>query len=416
MKRFLCVFIITWAVVFCGKCFAEDNWTVNTIVYGMESLPSVAVDTNNMPIIAASVPDGQNIFLIIQTPVGYKVNEIPDTDMGWVTSFKITSNNELALTYTRYGSSGTWYGSKGSWFDWVFDEVAPQGQSYYPDMDLTSKDIPHIAYFNGSSGYVEHAVFDVHSQQWIKEPLTGFGIATPFYYTSIDIASDDKIMVCSSNNMDILVAIQQHGFWNYLPAINVGSVPLGLHCSFTADNLPAIAYIIQGMLYYAVYINDIIGWVKTSVSPAFVDRPSYSVSLTHSLTGITGIAYIDENKIRYATNIDAGWTTTEIDAVGHYPDLIFDHNDKPLIVYSSYNNCVGMPVLKLAGIGLEEFNIADLNNDKLVNFKDFAIMADHWMTILPEPDLKIGDFNQNAKVDALDLKWLCCNWLEGTTP
>ncbi|MFA6176740.1 MAG: dockerin type I domain-containing protein, partial [Phycisphaerae bacterium] len=154
--------------------------------------------------------------------------------------------------------------------------------------------------------------------------------------------------------------------------------------------------------------NDVIGWVETPIEPA---TPQFKVSLAHNSTGIPGIAYTYIDKLMYATNIAGGWTTTEIDTAGYYPDLIFDRTDKPLIVYNSNDECLSLNVVKLAGIGLEPFNIADLNNDKAINFKDFAVMAENWMTILPQPDSSAGDFNRDATVDALDLKWLGCNWL-----
>ncbi len=53
----------------------------------------------------------------------------------------------------------------------------------------------------------------------------------------------------------------------------------------------------------------------------------------------------------------------------------------------------------------------DLNNDKFVNFEDFAVMAEYWMTVLPEPDISVGDFTLDAAVDFGDLKWMSCNWL-----
>jgi hypothetical protein len=101
----------------------------------------------------------------------------------------------------------------------------------------------------------------------------------------------------------------------------------------------------------------------------------------------------------------------QIDEIGGYPDLIFDCNDKPLIAYVGFDDCLGVQVIKLAGIGLEGFNIADLNNDKIVNFSDFAILAEHWMATLSVPDKTIGDFDQNAVIDSSDLKWLGCYWL-----
>jgi hypothetical protein len=265
---------------------------------------------------------------------------------------------------------------------------------------LTVNDIPHIAYIYQERIY--HAFYDVHSQQWIEEELSGFGYHA-FTTISIDAASDGRILISCSEESNIRTAVYSNGYWNYLPLL-FGYRADG---AFTSDGLPAVAFE-SSELTYAVYINEIIGWVETPVS-TFV--PWGYCSLAQSSTGVPGIAYIDNDKLMYATNIAGGWTTVQIDERGWYPNLIFDHNNKPLIAYSSYDYCLGTLVIKLAGISLEPFNIADLNKDGIVNLYDFAILANYWMTILPQPDLAIGDFDQNAKVDVLDLKWLGCNWL-----
>jgi len=61
--------------------------------------------------------------------------------------------------------------------------------------------------------------------------------------------------------------------------------------------------------------------------------------------------------------------------------------------------------------GLEGFNIADLNKDKLVNFSDFAVFAYYWMELSVPPDFLPSDLNKDGKVDVYDLQLFCCNWL-----
>jgi len=399
MKRVFCVFL--FFAVFCCDCLADDNLTINTIAYGIEGAASVAVDINNTPVVV-SRNYLQDLVFITQTPNGYETNSIPQTSNSRYPRLKVTSNNELALSFLKDG--GVWYGSKSDWFDWVFSQVE-DSSVMVADMVLTDNDIPHIVY--DYQKWIYHSFYDVHSQQWVKEQLSGFDNHT-FRTAAIDIDSEGRIMISCSEEGNVRTAIYLDGFWNYLPLLQ----GYGADGSFTADNLSAVAFERSDQLIYAVYINDIIGWVENVVGPASLPI-TIPVSLAHSLTGVPGIAYIDndDSKLMYATNVSGGWTTTQINEVCKYPELIFDHNDKPLIVYTNYDSCVDKPVIKLAGIGLEGFNIADLNNDKIVNFRDFAILADYWLTVLPEPDLTIGDFDQNAKIDALDIKWLSCNWL-----
>jgi hypothetical protein len=425
MNRICCVYLLC-VLSFCGVCFADDAFTVNIVAYGTANSGTVAVDINNSPIVVTSSLSGYDgLSIITQTPAGYEANGVPDTNGGVWPRLKFTSNSELSLVYLKNLSEAAlsyelWYGSKGSWFDWTFSRIEGPPSSYSsisrPDMDLTANDIPHIVYYRSGGiqgSWVFHTFFDVHSQQWIKEQLTGFGSGGGLSNLSIDIAPDGKIMASASNTQEVKVAVYSDGSWSYLPSLQAGTGRISSG-SFTADSLPAVAFERSGQIIYAVYINDVIGWAETIVAPVITPSSQYSIALAHSSTDVPGIVYVDNQSLMYASNVAGGWTTTMIDeqvAQDAKPNLIFDHNDKPLMVYDGYDECADMLTLNIAGIGLEPFNIADLNKDKVVNLHDFAILASYWMTILPEPDLAIGDFDQNAKIDALDLRWLSCNWL-----
>lgn len=404
MKCIYRIFVLCMIVSWCGICFAGDSFVVNTAAYDVYGPASVAVDINNTPVVVSenSLID---LVLINQVSNGYEVNSIPQTSGSEVPHLLVTSNNELALCFIKGGE--LWYGSKGSWFDWSFFQVAGPSVNTC-DMALTASDIPHIAYIRQNEAY--HVFYDVRSQQWITEHLYGFGSILK-YKIDIDISGDGKIMIVCSNDYEIAAAICEGGFWRYLSSIGVYFMNLSIDCSFTSDNLPAVAYLAGSELIYAVYVSDIIGWVKTVVTGYIGTYPSNSVSLSHSSAGVPGIGYVDGYKLMYATNVTAVWTTVIVDEHGIYPDLLFDGNDKPLFVYSSYDYCVDKLVTKLAGIGLEGFNITDLNNDKFVNFEDFAVMAESWMHMLLQPDISVGDFTLDGAVDFGDLKWLCCSWL-----
>ena len=426
MNRISRVYLLC-VLSFCGVCFADDSFTVNVVSYGTTNSGTVAVDMNNSPVIASHTADYEGISIITQTPAGYEANGVPDTNGGVWPRLKFTSNNELSLVYLKNLSDieisyELWYGSKGSWFDWTFSRIEGSPPSYFslsrPDMDLTSNDIPHIVYYR--SGGVQgsgifHTFFDVHSQQWIKEKLTGFGSGT-LSNLSIDIDPDSKIMVSASNTQEVKVAVYSDGFWNYLPSLQAGSNKISSG-SFTADSLPAVAFERSGQIIYAVYINDIIGWVETVVAPVVAPSSQYSIALAHSSTNVPGIVYVDNRSLMYATNVAGGWTTTMIDeqvAGEAMPNLIFDHNDKPLMVYGGYDEYADMQTLNIAGIGLEGFNVADLNNDKIVNFSDFAVLAEYWMdeTCCAPNWCKGTDFDHSGSVDMLDLATFARYWLE----
>jgi hypothetical protein len=349
MKRSLCAFIIISTAVFCGHCFADDSWTINTVAYGVitSGKSSVVVDINNMPIVicyASSSPI--NFFkLIKQTPSGYDVNLFGSAFSSLTyPRLKINSNNELGLSYIS--GSRLYYACKGDWFDWQTSQVGSGLRdntfSSISDMGFTSNDVPHILCGSGASMYY-HIFFDIHSQQWATESLS--------LYYPLAMSKDGKILTCNSNTTSF--AVYFNGNVTYLPAVNAAVLDGG----FTPDGLPVVIGYKSGMLYYKVYINDVIGWVETQVAPAFSRTKA---SLAFSSTDIPGIAYTsDYGVLFYATNIAGGWTTTAIDSAGYNPYLIFDKNNKPLIAYNSTDTFGwNLSIVKLAGIGLASMNNA----------------------------------------------------------
>lgn len=369
MKR-LCAFIIITVGVFCWNCIADDGGTVNTVVYGTNNYPTIAVDVNNTPIIVCeNYP--QNLKLIKQTPTGYDVNVIPQTEGASYPKLRITSNNELALLFLS-GSSTLKYGSKGDWFDWIFSQVQTGVSLRNPaDMALTSNDVPHIACLYNN--YIRHIFFDVHSQQWASE---NFGATYSPNYSSIAADSSGKILICYEDRRGINCILISNDNLIFLPTIQVG---YATDCDFTADGVPAVAYVKSNKLYYAVY-DEAMGWMEAQVVQ-LVSSPVQPVVLAHSSIGIPGIAYIDNPKLMYATNIAGGWMTMTIDTVCKHPELIFDKNDKPLIVYEGTDNRFGwnLPVVKLAGIGL-----TNMNN----SFDVSGIVTDH-ITGLPVVNARV---------------------------
>ncbi len=67
-------------------------------------------------------------------------------------------------------------------------------------------------------------------------------------------------------------------------------------------------------------------------------------------------------------------------------------------------------------ISFSHVRTRDFNNDAIVNFKDFAIFASHWMAAnCTDPNWCDGtDLDHNGKVDVNDLMLFCQYWLERT--
>jgi hypothetical protein len=129
--------------------------------------------------------------------------------------------------------------------------------------------------------------------------------------------------------------------------------------------------------------------------------------------GSVGIAYagIDGN-LHYASN-NTTWTDVIVDESSpgaiNNPTLIFDNNDKPLICYYDRDTFWGSAV-KVAGIGIKKYRLADLTGDGEVNLDDWAILASQWqMTGWYE---HTADINRSGVVNAADLHIMAIQWLE----
>lgn len=401
------VYIFLVLSICASFCIAE-NWVINTIDSKIGGKPSFAVDSNNSLLIVHAT--GKDADLALQRSSNYyESNVIPNTSYCEICSLKVTSNDEIALVFLDTSTKKIWYAIKGNWFDWTFTEVS-FSDCLGIDMALSENDIPHIVYIQNINGQnrVIHSWFDIQSSSWMHETMFGFNAANIFHPPDIDISASGKIIIsCSDSDNQMRAAVFLNGFWDYLPAIQNFSPP---NACFTPDEIPATAYIRDGTMYYSVYIDGI-GWHETPICLAEATDPPREISLAHSSTGIPGIAFVTREGLMYASKVSALWTVTKID-YGFLQDLVFNLNDKPLIAYYRGGGCLNEAVLKVAGIDIDYFHLADLDKNKIINFADFAILAEHWMAILPEPQRSIGDFTENGIIDADDLKWLGCNWLE----
>jgi hypothetical protein len=59
-------------------------------------------------------------------------------------------------------------------------------------------------------------------------------------------------------------------------------------------------------------------------------------------------------------------------------------------------------------IGFTEINVADLNNDVVVDMRDISVFADVW---LAEERALLADMNVDSLVNFLDFTFLAENWL-----
>ena len=75
--------------------------------------------------------------------------------------------------------------------------------------------------------------------------------------------------------------------------------------------------------------------------------------------------------------------------------------------------CLGVCGLALADGTLDPNLYPNLNGDEIINFADFALMANNWL--LTGSGL-VGDFDDSNSVDYNDLSSIANYWLEGPPP
>ncbi len=85
----------------------------------------------------------------------------------------------------------------------------------------------------------------------------------------------------------------------------------------------------------------------------------------------------------------------------------------PLITYIGYNTAIKKYELKLAGMDMEPYCMADLDKNGAVNFRDFAIFSAHPPTqsVLPDDPNSISDIDHSSIVDSNDTNILMHYWL-----
>jgi hypothetical protein len=216
-------------------------------------------------------------------------------------------------------------------------------------------------------------------------------------------------MIAGYENREFLIAVKENGSYTYLPDFE--DEPVSFTAGLDADGTPTVAYSYNGKLVYAVYLGDVIGWVKTETN---IDC-EYVLKLEHNSNGAPAVIYLENgnDNLYYANNLTAGWTNCLIEQGYIFDcDLKFDKNDKPVIAYIAYDEGFGSEVLKIAGTDIPPYNITDIDDSNSVNFTDFALFASQWQQISePQQETLKADFDGSGEVNCYDLYNLSWNWL-----
>ncbi len=359
---------------------------------------SIAIDSNQNPIIAYRSDSNDCIKFATIEDVNYKIEFIPATaGLGYGLSLAVDNFGGLGISHS-YGTDLI-FSFKTSWFDWQ-TTIAAYGDCWTTALAFSENDVPHIAYAD-LGNQIRHATYDIQANSWVTQPVS-FGL---YDFPSIAVGSSDEIVIAFEQWGNLIHVAINSGFgWMFLPSFD-GSTP---SMALNSVEQPAVAYIHSGRLYFTNYTP--IGWIPAVVDDGSQGPVSGPLSLAFDNNGNAAIAYLRDGQLTYAAN-HAGWLigpVDESDADIQHIDLVFDSNNMPFIAfYDGSSNWDGTS-LKLAGPGLIPTCVADLNRDGRVNFIDYALFAIQWN----ESGAGIAaDFDGSGSVDGVDLMVFCSYWL-----
>lgn len=393
----LCAFAV---LVLVNAVFADSDFVTNIIDNegDVGRYCSIAVDSNQNPIIAYRSDSNNCIKFATIEDVNYTIEFIPSTaGSGYGLSLAADSSGEFGISHS--GDLGLMFSFKTSWFDWQ-TTVAAYSDCQTTAMAFSKNDVPHIAYIDFGS-QIRHATYDRQTNSWVTQPVS-FG---SYDFPSIAIDSSDEIIIAFEELGNLInVAINSGSGWTFLPSIDCSIPSMALN---SAEE-PAVAYTHNGQLYYTNYTP--IGWISTYVDDGSHGSVSGPLSLAFDNNGNAAIAYLRDGQLTYAAD-HTGWLISpvdESDAVIQHIDLIFDSNNIPFIAfYDASSNWDGTS-LKLASSRLTPTCVADLNRNGRVNFIDYALFARWWNT--PRAGIA-ADFDYSGNVDTTDLMIFCYYWL-----
>lgn len=315
----------------------------------------------------------------------------------------IASAGDFALSLGLGTGPSCVFGSKADWYDWSYS-LLPAGRVCA--MTLSGNGKPHLLINN--AGLLYYVSYDIQTGQWTQELLD---TSVSVWLAGIDCTDDGRVLaVYCKSPISFFIAVREKGGWTSLPTLS----SRWLRGSFLPDGMIAAAYLSQdNSVNYAVYPDVQIGWVITPTGAT----SGIVTALDHNQNGVAGIAYfkIEGNiyQLYYATNIGGGWTHTPVDKTLSSPEhrirLAFDNTGKPLLAYLSPTSY--LPVLKLAGIGLEPYCVSDINRDGRVDGGDFVILSQNWMHEIPQGQSCPADINRDGEVNQEDLYELAALWL-----
>jgi hypothetical protein len=221
-----------------------------------------------------------------------------------------------------------WNGSR--WNRELVDTVS----TGYQSMALDSQARPQISYWNVSGGDLKHAAFD--GTNWIISVVDSVGSVGAFNSIAIDKMDQAHISYFDSTNSDLKYAHWNGATWDTTTVDSTGDMGRFGSIAVDAQNHPHIAYLDfdNRDLKYATY--DGMTWKIETIDLA---SSANATSIAIDSTGKPHILYYDAgvtNDMKYASWDGAQWVIETVLAqgdVGYAPDLSFDVNDTPHVVF-----------------------------------------------------------------------------------
>lgn len=238
-------------------------------------------------------------------------------------SYSDTTSGAARLRLAR------WNGSR-----WV-REIVDTGIAGYQSMALDSMARPQISYWDITNGDLKHAAFDGTS--WKVSVVDGMASSVGgFNSMAIDKMDQAHISYFDTSNSDLKYAHWNGATWDISTVDSAGDVGRFGSLAVDAQNHPHIAYLDfdNRDLKYATFDGTM--WKIETIDPM---SSANATSIAIDSTGKPHILYYDAamtNDVKYASWDGTQWSVELVLAqgdVGYAPDLAFDAQDTPHIVF-----------------------------------------------------------------------------------
>jgi len=258
---------------------------------------------------------------------------------------------QIAFLTGQLYSLSPGYAKKGS-AGWTVETLLYTGDIRDPSLDLDSKNIPHISFYdNPGPSHLEYAVRDTSGWQITTVDTEDNNNGPTGNYDSLKIDSQDNVHISyesnAINNMDLRYATLTDSTWSYTNPETSGVVGAYTSLAFDSWNLPHISH--TGFGYNNNYNNFVLLYTTPGSGSELIDTSSSNqwqngfsyTSLALDSNDHPHISYIANKNsdwsgyLKYATKDNTGWHVENVDTGTIFGEtsVAVDGQGNPSIAY-----------------------------------------------------------------------------------